>query len=255
MNKNFLNLKKFKDTVNHGFFTLKGGVSVGNYFSLNCNQGNNDKTKNAKQNIKIALKKLKINNKKIKLIDQIHSKRIVFINKKNHNKKYQGDGLITKEKNLALGVLTADCAPVFIFDKNKSVICVLHIGWKGGLKNIAREAIKKLKAKKIKIFNIIAIVGPCLGYKNFEVDKDFKQKFVQKNKLYSQFFKSKNKNKDLFNLRGLINFQFKEMSLNNVYNITKDTYKNRHMFFSHRRAIHHKKDETGRMINIISFKD
>mgnify|MGYP001246406138 CR=1 FL=1 len=83
MIKNYLNLKKFKNKVNFGFFTSKGGVSKGDYYSLNCSKANNDKKKNVSKNIKIALKQLGINNKKLKLINQTHSNKIYFINKKN----------------------------------------------------------------------------------------------------------------------------------------------------------------------------
>ena len=94
-----------------------------------------------------------------------------------------------------------------------------------------------------------------MGYKNYEVDKKFKTKFIKKNKLYKNFFLSKNKLKDLFNLRELINFQLKSEGISKIYNIRKDTYKNSHIFFSHRRATHQNKIQTGRMINIISLRD
>ena len=59
-----------------------------------------------------------------------------------------------------------------IFDKKKSIVCCLHSGWKGALNNIVSKGIKKIKRKKIKSQNIIVIVGPCLGFNNFEVDTD-----------------------------------------------------------------------------------
>ncbi len=253
MDKNFINLKKLNNNINFGFFTSTGGVSNGDYLSLNCSKSSNDKKINVKKNIKIALENLKIENKKLILINQTHSNKIFYINNKNYNNKFYGDGLITQEKNLALGILTADCAPIFIFDIKKSFVCCLHSGWKGSLINITAKCIKKLNNKKIKSQNIIAVVGPCLGFKNFEVDKNFKIKFIKKNYSYSKFFKYKNKNKDFFNLRSLINFQLKEEGVKNIYNISKDTYKNSHIFFSHRRATHQNKVNTGRMINIISL--
>ena len=94
-----------------------------------------------------------------------------------------------------------------------------------------------------------------MGVNNFEVDKKFKLKFIKKNKSYQKFFKSKNRNKDIFELRSLINFQISKERIDNVFNIRKDTYKNSHIFFSHRRATHQNKIQTGRMINIISLRD
>ena len=253
--QNFININKFVDIVNLGFFTSKGGISKGDFNSLNCSKSNDDKKNNVSKNIKIALNALGIEKKRLKLINQIHSNKIFFINNNNLNKDIYGDGLITENKNIALGILTADCAPIFIFDKKKSIVCCLHSGWKGALNNIVSKGIKKIKRKRIKNQNIIVIVGPCLGFNNFEVDKKFKLKFIKKNKLYQKFFKSKNRNKDIFDLRNLINFQISKEGIDNVFNIRKDTYKNSHIFFSHRRATHQNKIQTGRMINIISLRD
>ena len=253
--QNFININKFVDIVNLGFFTSKGGISKGDFNSLNCSKSNDDKKNNVSKNIKIALNALGIEKKRLKLINQIHSNKIFFINNNNLNKDIYGDGLITENKNIALGILTADCAPIFIFDKKKSIVCCLHSGWKGALNNIVSKGIKKIKRKKIKSQNIVVIVGPCLGFSNFEVDKKFKLKFIKKNKSYQKFFKSKNRNKDIFDLRNLINFQISKEGINNVFNIRKDTYKNSHIFFSHRRATHQNKIQTGRMINIISLRD
>ena len=254
MERNFINIKKFNNKIIFGFFTSKGGVSKRDYSSLNCSKNNKDKKNNVLSNLKIAIKNLGIEGKKLKLINQIHSNKIVLINKKNYINEMSGDGLITKDKNIALGVLTADCAPIFIFDNEKKIICCLHSGWKGALSNIVKEGIKNIKKEKIKNQNIFAIIGPCLGFKNFEVDKKFKLKFIKKNRSYAKFFKSKNKKKDLFNLRNLINFQLKAEGLINIYNIRKDTYENNSDFFSHRRSTHENKVATGRMINIISLK-
>ena len=253
--QNFININKFVDIVNLGFFTSKGGISKGDFNSLNCSKSNDDKKNNVSKNIKIAINALGIKKKRLKLINQIHSNKIFFINNNNLNKDIYGDGLITENKNIALGILTADCAPIFIFDKKKSIVCCLHSGWKGALNNIVSKGIKKIKRKKIKSQNIIVIVGPCLGFNNFEVDKKFKLKFIKKNKSYQKFFKSKNRNKDIFDLRNLINFQISKEGIDNVFNIRKDTYKNSHIFFSHRRATHQNKIQTGRMINIISLRD
>ena len=255
MRKNFINVKELEDKINFAFFTSVGGVSKKEYRSLNCSKNNKDLKNNVKKNINIAKNKLKIRDKKLKLINQLHSNKILNVNIKNFKQEMYGDGLLTENKNIALGVLTADCAPIFIFDTTKNIICCLHSGWKGTLNNIVKNAVKKITNKKVNKNNIIAVIGPCLGYKNYEVDKKFKTKFIKKNKLYKNFFLSKNKLKDLFNLRELINFQLKSEGISKIYNIRKDTYKNSHIFFSHRKATHKNSGKTGRMINIISFKD
>ena len=251
--KNYFTHSKIKSLVKTGFFTRNGGVSKKENYSLNCSLNKKDTINNVKANIDICLKNLNIK-KKIVFINQIHSNKIVKINEKNMNNKYSGDGLFTNNKQIALGILTADCCPIFIFDKNKEYICALHSGWQGALKNISSKGIKYFFKQKIIKNNIFVLIGPCLGFKNFEVTKDFKIKFININKKYSVFFKYKNKRKDLFNLRGLINYQFEELGIKNVYNVNKDTFSNKRIFFSHRRESQKHRD-TGRMVNIIAFND
>ena len=240
--------------LKYGFFTRKGGCSKKKFSSLNCSLSSTDNKKNVKKNIKIAQKEIGLLNKKIKLVNQIHSNKIIEVNLNNLNKKHVADGMITKVTDVALAVLTADCAPIFIFDKNKKIICCLHAGWKGTLNNIVKEGIKIFKKNKIKIKDIVAIIGPCLSKKNYEVDLDFKEKFIIKNCKYNKYFTAKNRKKELFDLRGMINYQFIELGVNNLHNIKKDTYSNDSKFYSHRRSTINKEYTTGRMINIIGFK-
>ena len=238
----------------YGFFTRIGGYSKNNFSSLNCNTSSKDNIRLVKKNIKIAKKILKISSKKLKTSNQIHSNIIANINDKNFNSIIKADGLITNDHSIALAVLTADCTPIFIFDKNKSFICCLHAGWKGSLSNITINSLNVIKKYNKDLNDIIVIIGPCISKDNFEVDYNFKYQFIENNPDYIKFFQEKNESKDLFNMRGLINYQFKSIGLKNIFNLDLDTYQNNQLFFSHRRSKHDNLLETGRMINIISFK-
>ena len=240
--------------VIYGFFTRVGGFSKNNYSSLNCNLSSGDKPQIVKKNIKFSMDLLSLKNKKLKLSKQIHSNIIEEINNKNLNKEIEADGLITNDFSIALGILTADCTPIFIFDKSKSFICCLHVGWKGCLRNIVNNSMKLIAKYNQNIDNIIAIIGPCLAKENFDVSINFKDDFIQLDSNYKKFFIKKNSNKDLFDMRGLINFQFNILGVKNIFNLNKNTYLNNELFFSHRRATHEKLLGTGRMINIISFR-
>jgi len=251
LNKNYFSIRQSK--IKHGFFTRLNGLSKKNYKSLNCSFSNGDEKKLVYKNRIIALKNLKLDKKKLVLLNQIHSSKVVEINKKNLNKKIEADGMITSLDEVVLGILTADCAPIFIYDSKSKFVCCLHSGWKGALGNISKNAIKIFDRKKIKRNNLIAIIGPCIGTKNYEVDKNFEAKFINKNMHYSKFFKNKNNLKSFFNLRGIIKFQLTELGLKKIYDINKDTYRNDSLFYSHRRASHKRKKSTGRLINIISL--
>jgi len=249
--KNFFFIKN--SPAKHGFFTRLDGLSKKQFRSLNCSSSNDDDKKNVYENRLIAIKNLNLNKKKLILITQTHSSKVIRITKNNLDKNIKADGMITSLNNVILGILTADCAPVIIYDDKNKFVCNLHSGWKGSLNNISQTAIKLFDKYQIKRKNLTAIVGPCLGAKNYEVDKNFQRMFIQKNIKYSKFFRYKNKKKSYFNLRALINYQLSELGLKKIYNINRDTYSSENLFFSHRRSTHKGGETTGRLINLISL--
>ena len=134
LNKNYYSIKNTK--INHGFFNRLHGFSKKEFKSLNCSLSNGDNKKLVYKNRLKALRQLKLHKKKLILINQIHSSRVIKITKSNLNKKIEADGIITSLSNVVLGILTADCAPIFIYDNKARFVCCLHSGWKGALKNI-----------------------------------------------------------------------------------------------------------------------
>ena len=111
-------LKKFKE-IKHCFFSRKGGLSSGMYRSLNCGRGSNDKKENVKKNLMIVTNKMKFNKNNIILMHQTHSNKVIEIRKSNLRKNINSDAMFTKEKGVLLGVVTADCVPILIYDKKK----------------------------------------------------------------------------------------------------------------------------------------
>ena len=244
-------LLKFKE-IQHGFFNKKGGKSDGIYESLNCGIGSNDLKKNILQNLNIICNKVGISHKKLILLNQIHSNKFHFINKnhKFNNKKLKGDALITNIKGVALGVLTADCVPILIYDKHKKIISAIHSGWKGAYKEIVKEVINFLIKNGSKTKNLIGIVGPCISQKNYEVKKDFKEKFNKKDKKNKKFFKII-KNKTYFSLNKYIYYQLEKLGVKNLEIINKNTFDTKNNFFSARKSIHNNENDYGRNISII----
>ena len=98
------------------------------------------------------------------------------------NKKILADGIITKSNKVSLGILTADCAPIFFIDIKKEIICAIHAGWKGAKNNIIKNGVKLMLEYGSKLNNIISCIGPCIGKDSYLVKVDFfKQRsyFVQ----------------------------------------------------------------------------
>ena len=244
------NLQKFKN-ISHGFFDNLGGVSNGIYKSLNCGIGSHDKKKNVIKNLKIVSKKIGVE-KKLILLRQLHSNKIYFINK-IPKKKLAGDGLVTKKRNLALSILTADCAPILIYDNKIKMIGAIHAGWRGAYKKIIIRTLKYFLKKGSNKKNITVVIGPCIAQKNYEIKSDFFKKFIKLDKNNRIYFK-KIKKKTFFSLKDYLKGQIRGLGINNIEIINKDTYNKKNNFFSSRRSLHNNCKDYGRNITTIMIR-
>jgi len=244
-------LSKFQQ-INHGFFDKKGGKSTGIYKSLNCGVGSSDLKKNVLNNLKIVCKKINCSSKNLILLNQIHSNKFYFIDKnyKFKKKKLNGDALITNVKKIALGVLVADCVPVLIYDKNLKIISAIHAGWKGVYKEIIKKVVKFFIKKGSNTKNLVAVIGPSISEKSYEVQKDLKGKFLKKDKQSKFFFKIR-KNKTYFGLNKYVYYHLKKLGIKNLEIIKKNTFDPKNNFFSARRSIQNKENDYGRNISVI----
>ena len=241
-------LKKLKK-VKHCFFSRKKGFSKGVYKGLNCGKGSKDDKKNIHKNLKFVAKKMGVKKTNLILMNQTHSNKVVEIKKYNYKKKIDADAMITQMKDLAIGVLTADCVPIIIFDIRNDVVGCIHAGWKGAFLGVVDNTIKKIKRLNFKN-KIYACVGPCIGKKSYEVDMKFYKKFVSKSWKYKIYFTKKNKTKKLFDLRKFVTDKLLKLSVK-VDHVDKDTYAEKSNFFSYRRSLKLKQKDYGRCISAV----
>ncbi len=243
-------LSKIK-SIKHGFFNKIGGKSKNIYKSLNCGPGSKDNPLNIKKNLKIVKEKISKNAEDIFLLNQIHSNKFIYIDKKSRFKlKPKADAVITNQKNKPIGVLTADCVPILICDEKKNFVAAIHAGWKGAYKDIISKVIKFMIKKGSDPKNLTAAIGPAISVKNYEVKEDFKRKFIKKNKRNNKFFKMKYK-KLFFDLPKYVKSCLLKNKIKNIELINIDTYKINNNFFSARRALSLNHDDYGRNISII----
>ena len=243
-------LKTFQK-IKHCFFSRKGGFSTGLYKALNCGRGSKDSKKNISKNLFFVSNKMRVNKGNLILMNQSHSNKVLEINKKNYRKKINSDAVITKEKGLALSVLTADCVPILVYDYRNEIIGCIHAGWKGAFSGIIKNTI--LKIRKINKNNkIYASVGPCIGKKNYEVDMKFFYKFLSKSKKNIKYFSKKNKHKKLFNLRKFVSDKLLELNVI-VDHVNYDTFEEKNYFFSYRRSLSLNQNDYGRCISTIKI--
>ena len=237
--------------IKHGFFNRNGGKSNGIYKSLNCGPGSKDKYVNIQKNLKIVKNKIGKGCKNIYLMNQIHSGKTIFIGKNfNFKKRIKADAVLTDQKKIPIAVLTADCVPILIYEKKRNLIAAIHAGWKGAFKNITKNVVNFMLKKGCKKKDIIAVIGPCIQEKNYDVKENFKKKFIKKYKK-SKFFFKKKKEKLYFNLPNFIKYQLKSNQITNIDTIKIDTFDKKNNFFSARRSLQLKHDDYGRNISII----
>ena len=241
-------LKKLKK-VKHCFFSRRNGFSRGIYKSLNCGRGSKDSKKAVSRNLNFVSKKMRVKRNKLVLMHQTHSNKVVEIKQTNLNKKITADAMITKLKGIALGVLTADCVPIILYDLKNDIVGCIHAGWRGAFLNIIKNTINKIK--KINSDNqIYASIGPCLGQKNYEVDLKFYKKFINDSSKNKKYFRNKNNKKKLFNLRKYVSDKLIQLKVK-VDHVKRDTYAEKSNFFSYRRSFKLRQKDYGRCISIV----
>ena len=237
--------------LKHGFFNSVGGYSKDIYKSLNCGPGSKDKKSNIKKNLNKVRKKISTKAKNIFLVSQFHSNKFIYIDEKyKKKKKPKADAIITNQKYLPIGILTADCAPILIYDHKIKMIAAIHAGWRGAFKGIINKVIKFMIKKGCNLENMTAVIGPSISLKNYEVRDDFRKKFVERNKKNSLFFKN-NKKKLYFDLVKYIHSSLKSINIKHIDILKIDTFDIKNKFFSARRALKLKHNDYGRNISII----
>lgn len=192
IDKNNINILQFESFCNnalsHFSTTIHGGSSSGSYASLNISLYSGDNTDNVNENRRRIANILNISVKKIYIPYQTHADKILvvdknFINKNNSDKieLLNGvDALITNQKNICIGITTADCVPILIYDPNKNILAAIHAGWKGTVAKIAEKTVKKMAEQfGCKADNLIAGIGPCISAEHFEVGEEVVEIFAK----------------------------------------------------------------------------
>jgi len=233
------------------FFSRNGGVSKGNFSSLNCSYNIEEDKRNVKNNRDKA-RSLINPEKKIVFVNQIHSNKVIVIKKKSSTKLMYADAMISERKDILLGILTADCAPIVTIGRN--YFGIIHAGWKVALSGIIENAINFFLKKGEHKENIFVDVGPHLRKDSFEVKNDFIVN-LKKLKIDSDKYISSIKKNLYFNFSSLIKDKIINCGIHD-FNISEiDTYQNNNEFYSYRYYSKKGIKNCGRQISLVSIKD
>lgn len=160
----------------HAFLGRTGGVSSGHLSSLNMGRREEDTPENLRENRMRMAEAFGIDAEMLFTVNQVHSDRIIIIEnekKPSEVKALEADAIITDIRGIAIGVLTADCVPILLFDRENKVMAAVHAGWKGTAQRIARKTVLKMTERfGSRPEGIIAAVGPSIGPCCYRVDDD-----------------------------------------------------------------------------------
>lgn len=179
-------------------------------------------------------------------VKQVHGNRVFAVSSAERGSFQEADGLVTGERNLALLIRTADCAPVFLYDPEKPAIGLVHAGWRGVRRGIVGEAVRLLKEKLgSNPARILAGIGPSICAQCYEVGDEFREKFPEK-------FLTVQQGRLHLDLSGLIRSQLKEEGFReeSVFDSSLCTACDTDRFFSARKE----GIGTGRLISAIFLK-
>jgi YfiH family protein len=240
-------------SVRHGFFTREGGLSKGLFASLNCGFGSGDDKSTVARNRALAGGCLRVQASHLLTVWQFHSSDVIFADAPwDTLSPPRGDAIVTATPGLAVGVLTADCAPILLADHEAGVIAAAHAGWKGALSGVSDATVAAMEKIGARRARITAVIGPTISQQNYEVGPDFSRAFIEQDVANAAFFApSARGNHHMFDLPRYLERRMTLAGVGRVANLDLCTYADEHSFFSYRRATHRHERNYGRQIAAI----
>jgi YfiH family protein len=230
-------------------FVNKSKLSKFSTFNLGDHVGDNpDNIISNRQSLLSLLPK----NTAIQWFEQVHGSDVSIIESVT-TKAIVADAAITREKNIALAIMTADCLPILLSTKQGHEIAAIHGGWRSLVGQVIFNTLTKMNASPS---DVVAWLGPCIGADVFEVGEEVRQQFIELSPLFDPAFIKKKRpltgseknqrNKYSANLVMIATLQLNQLGINNISLLPDCTFSNKDEYFSYRRD-----GQTGRMASII----
>ena len=240
--------------VSHGFLGRRGGVSTGDMASLNVGLGSQDDPALIAENRRRATEGV-LPGARLVTLYQVHSSDCVVVVEPFEDRlRPHADALVTDRPGLALGILTADCAPVLFADREAGVIGAAHAGWKGAIGGVTDSTIAAMESLGASRERITAAVGPCIARASYEVDAAFLARFADSDPENERFFtEGRREDHWQFDLEAYVAARLAAAGIRTVEMLGQDTYARPDHFYSFRRATHRSEPDYGRQISIIGL--
>jgi YfiH family protein len=245
--------------VPHGFFTRRGGVSGGAYASLNCSlSGHDDRDKVMENRARVA-RSLGLDPGHLLGLTQVHGTHVVTATEPwLPGRGEKADAMVTDRPGLALGIVTADCAPVVFADSGGAIVGATHAGWRGAVAGVLEATIAAMTALGSEAERITAVVGPCIGQASYEVGSDLRDAVLTRSPADLIFFVAgRREDRWQFDLSGYCAARLRAAGVGRVVVTGVDTLIEEDRFFSHRRRTLAERNGTssgpiGHQISVIS---
>jgi YfiH family protein len=235
----------------HGFFTRHGGVSTGPYASLNCSFSGADDPANILENRARIAAHFNLPQDHLLGLKQVHGTTVITATAAwPPGTGPNADAIVTATKNLALGIITADCAPVLFADAGAGIIGAAHAGWRGALAGILDTTAAAMRA--LGATNIEAVIGPCIHQPSYEVSADLRDPILAHAPAAQKFFRQGRPTRWQFDLPGYCQSRLAAVGVAAEI-LPHDTCADEHNFFSHRRRTLRGEPAIGHQISVIKI--
>ncbi len=226
------------DGLRHGFFTREGGVSSGTYGSLNCGYGNEDDAHRVSDNRRIAMNRLGLEADALTTVRQVHGADVHRVLAPSPGRSViEADALVTDRPGIALGVLSADCAPILLTDPAAGVVGAAHAGWRGALAGVADRLVEAMISLGARAERIVGAVGPCIAASSYEVGPDMRAAFESTDPTGLDWFDPvPGGDRFRFDLRAYVLSRLARLGVEDRLALPEDTHDDERRFFSARRS-------------------
>ena len=242
--------------VPHGFFTRQGGVSGGPYASLNCSLSGGDAREAVLENRSRAARSIGARPDRLVGLMQVHGAEVVEVTTPwSPGDGPRADAMVTLRPDIALGIVTADCAPILLADAVAGVTAAVHAGWRGAVAGVIERTVAAMVGLGGNPAATVAAVGPCIAQASYEVAADFRAAVLSNGVAHARFFATgRRAARWQFDLAGYCADRLAAAGVGSISVLGIDTAADEARFFSHRRRTLAGGGPIGHQISMIALE-
>lgn len=242
--------------VRHGFFTRRGGVSVGPYAALNCSLSGQDEPQRGRENRRRATAALGLELPALHGLTQVHGSAVAVVDEVGWAAGHgpRADAMASRRPGVALGIVTADCAPVLFADPVAGVIGAAHAGWRGAVAGVLEATVEAMRDLGALPSRIVAAIGPCITQPGYEVGAELRDAVLARDAADARHFAPGIRAGHWqFDLPGYCAARLVALGLAEVAASGICTLADEEKFFSHRRRTLHGGGPIGHQLSAIAL--